>query len=173
MKDMSDMNAYFSGRMKKDEISAGLKASGSIYAALYQDAYPDIEDVPERWYALMQKAGPLNSAPSAEEAAAIVNWAFRALKTAKEREELARFLFAEDPQTAGVSLRSGVAYDEKRVDLHVFSPCQRSHTSSPRWTSARTPCFTADMPVRIISCSLRSCGTNACTATRAGCIMSC
>lgn len=116
-----DMNAYFSGRMKKDEISAGLKASGSIYAALYQDAYPDIEDVPERWYALMQKAGPLNSAPSAEEAAAIVNWAFRALKTAKEREELARFLFAEDPQTAGVSLRSGVAYDEKRVDLHVFS----------------------------------------------------
>ena len=90
-----DMNAYFSGRMKKDEISAGLKASGSIYAALYQDAYPDIEDVPERWYALMQKAGPLNSAPSAEEAAAIVNWAFRALKTAKEREELARFLFAE------------------------------------------------------------------------------
>ena len=55
-----DMNAYFSGRMKKDEISAGLKASGSIYAALYQDAYPDIEDVPERWYALMQKAGPLD-----------------------------------------------------------------------------------------------------------------
>lgn len=115
------MNAYFSGRMKKDEISAGLKASGSIYAALYQDAYPDIEDVPERWYALMQKAGPLNSAPSAEEAAAIVNWGIPALKTAKEREELARFLFAEDPQTAGVSLRSGVAYDEKRVDLHVFS----------------------------------------------------
>ena len=65
---------YDEGTGKDDEeIFAGLKASGSIYAALYQDAYPDIEDVPERWYALMQKAGPLNSAPSAEEAAAIVN----------------------------------------------------------------------------------------------------
>ena len=53
------------------------------------------------------------------------------------------------------------AYDESGSrSACVLHPCQRSPTSSPRWTSARTPCFTAAMPAR--DCFLRpsSCGTN-------------
>ena len=125
-----DMNAYISGRLKKDSIYANLAAAKSKYARLYKSSYPKKENAANIWRSKIgdsvgNETGDNAITLSYEESVAIVNWVYRAMSTAKEREEFTKELFSRIKELHGVSntiyFSNGIAYNSKFVDVYFIS----------------------------------------------------
>ena len=126
-----DMSLYIYGRIKKEDMYAQLASHRSKYAVLYKDSYPKQENAANMW---REKFGNQFNEDSneievpemtAEESSAIVNWVYRTLKNAKERESFTEALFKQikDFHEIRNSIRfsRGVVYNEKKVELHFLS----------------------------------------------------
>ena len=85
-----DMSIYIYGRIKKDEMYAKLVACKSKYAVLYRGAYPNQDNARSVWNSKVQKQESVDNEQKIEltyeEASAIVNWVYRSLRNAQERE---------------------------------------------------------------------------------------
>ena len=124
-----DMSIYIYGRIKKDEMYAKLVAHKSKYAVLYQGSYPNQDNALSEWNSKVQKQESVDNSQKIEltheEASAIVNWVYRSLRNAQEREDFTQELLREikDFYSIQNSVRfsNGVAYNAAKVDLHFFS----------------------------------------------------
>ena len=124
-----DMSAYIYGRIKKENMYASLKAHKSKYAVLYQESYPKQDTALEVW---RQKIGDPSyeddtCAPELtfEESSAIVNWVYRTMKNAEEREEFTRELFSQLKELHEIENKilfsKGVVYNAEKVEVHFLS----------------------------------------------------
>lgn len=124
-----DMSIYIYGRIKKDEMYAKLVAHKSKYAVLYRGAYPNQDNARSVWNSKVQKQESVDNEQKVEltyeEASAIVNWVYRSLRNAQERENFTQELLRRIKDFHGIqnSVRfsNGVAYNEAKVELHFFS----------------------------------------------------
>lgn len=124
-----DMSTYIYGRTKKDEIYRRLAAHRSKFAALYRGSYPNQDNALSEWRAKIQEpescADDRQLRPTYEEAGAIVNWVYRALKSTQEREaftqELLRQVKAFHHIQSSIRFARGVTYNADKVELHFFS----------------------------------------------------
>ncbi len=126
-----DMSAYIFGRFKKEAIYASLSASKSKYAILYQNSYPKPENAYNVW---MEKIGDRHSDDicnenyqtlTYNESSAIVNWVYRTLKNAQEREEFTKQILRQIKDFHAienkVKFANGVVYNASKVDLYFVS----------------------------------------------------
>ena len=133
-----DMSIYIYGRLKKDEIYAKLTARKSKYAVLYRGAYPNHNNALSEWKLKVQGSERTNNNQNPaltydnqklrltyEEAGAIVNWVYRCLANAEERESFTQQLFQQIKDfhriKNSVRFSNGVAYDSAKVELHFLS----------------------------------------------------
>lgn len=123
------MSIYIYGRIKKDEMYASLTAHKSKYAALYRGPYPKQDTAVSVWKARVGESERIDDGKGAEltyeEASAIVNWVYRSMKTAQEREDFTRELFKQIKELSHIQNKicfsGGVAYNAAKVELHFFS----------------------------------------------------
>ena len=124
-----DMSVYIYGRIKKDEMYASLTAHKSKYAALYRGSYPKQDNAVSEWRAIVKESDGIDNNQKAEltyeEASAIVNWVYRALKNAQERVDFTQALLGKikglHQIQNNVRFSKGVAYNAEKVELHFFS----------------------------------------------------
>lgn len=124
-----DMSIYIYGRIKKDEMYAKLVAYKSKYAVLYQGTYPNQDNALSEWESKIQgQEGTYNEQEiklTYEEASAIVNWVYRSLRNAREREDFTQELLQKikDFHSIKNSVRfsNGVVYNAAKVELQFFS----------------------------------------------------
>lgn len=124
-----DMSIYICGRIKKDEMYAKLVAHKSKYAALYRGAYPNKDNALSVWESRLQELKNIDDEQKIgltyEEASAIVNWVYRSLRNAQEREDFTRELLGAIKDFHGIKnnvrFSKGVAYNAAKVELHFFS----------------------------------------------------
>lgn len=124
-----DMSIYLYGRIKKEDMYASLTAHKSKYAVLYQGAYPKQDTAVSVWRSKIKEYEDTNTPPQTEltyeEASAIVNWVYRSLKNAQEREDFTRELFKQIKELRHIQNKvrfsKGVAYNEAKVELHFLS----------------------------------------------------
>ncbi len=125
------MSAYIFGRFKKEAIYASLSASKSKYAILYQNSYPKPENAYNVW---MEKIGDRHSDDicnenyqtlTYNESSAIVNWVYRTLKNAQEREEFTKQILRQIKDFHAienkVKFANGVVYNASKVDMYFVS----------------------------------------------------
>ena len=133
-----DMSIYIYGRNKKEDIYAKLVALKSKYAVLYRGAFPKPENALDVWRSKMGSSTDANSEDSPalelslEESSAIVNWVYRILKDAKERESFTQNLFHQIKELSQIQnkvrLVRGVVYNEEKVELHFLSSISQVNT---------------------------------------------
>ena len=124
-----DMSVYISGRIKKEDMYTKLVAVKSKYAVLYREPFPKPEKASVVW---RDKIGQhshtdVDSATEIEltydESCAIVNWIYRVLRTAKEREAFTAELFKQLKEfhriRNKVRLVKGVVYNEEKVEGRI------------------------------------------------------
>lgn len=126
-----DMSIYIYARLKKDDIYASLIAIKSKYTVLYQMAYPDKEEAYSEWCKKIEEAPSTDNISPKEltkdEAKAIVNWIYRTMKNAQEREAFTEELFQYIKEVSSIknnikfSRGKGVVYNAEKVDLHFLS----------------------------------------------------
>lgn len=123
-----DMSIYINARIHKDDMYAKLKKENSPYSILYRDSYPKPENAYHFWIERFSNNyidENKNRVLSDVESAAIVNWVYRILKNAKEREEFTKELFGQIKALHGIQKNivytQGVFYNKAKVDLHFFS----------------------------------------------------
>lgn len=124
-----DMSIYIYGRIKKDEMYAKLTAHKSKYAVLYRGSYPKQDNAVSEWHAKITETETINYSPETEltyeEASAIVNWVYRSLRNAQEREEFTQELLRQIKDfyeiKNNVRFSNGVVYNAAKVELHFFS----------------------------------------------------
>lgn len=123
-----DMSIYINARIHKDDMYAKLKKEDSPYSILYRDPYPK----PENAYRFWSDRFPNNYINENEdqrlsdiESVAIVNWVYRILKNAKERENFTKELFGQLKELHGIqrniAYAQGVFYNKAKVELQFFS----------------------------------------------------
>lgn len=126
----SDMSAYIYGRIKKENMYASLKAHKSKYAVLYQGPYPKLDIALEVWREKIEEPpyrDNIYNPPELtfEESSAIVNWVYRMLKNAQEKENFTKELLRQIRDLAGIAneahFSKGVVYNAKKVEVHFFS----------------------------------------------------
>lgn len=124
-----DMSVYIYGRIKKEDMYATLVSHHSKYAVLYKDSYPRQDNAAAVW---REKIGhqfdeDINevSEMTVEESSSIVNWVYRTLKNAQERENFTKELLKQikDFHQIGnrIRLSKGVVYNEEKVEIHFLS----------------------------------------------------
>lgn len=124
-----DMSIYINARMKKDDIRGKLIAAKSRYKVLYDGTYSTKKNAISDW---KEKKGrdlyydDLSVMElSYDESAAIVNWIYRVLKDAKEREIFTKELFSQLKELheieRDICFSQGVFYNKKKVDIHFIS----------------------------------------------------
>ncbi len=122
-----DMSVYIFGRIKKDEMYARLTAHKSKYAVLYQGPYPKQDTAVSEWRAKIKEDenNTEKTALTYEEASAIVNWVYRSLRNAQEREDFTRTLLKEIKELhhiqSKIRFSNGVVYNTSKVELHFFT----------------------------------------------------
>lgn len=124
-----DMSLYIFGRIKKDEMYTKLTAHKSKYAALYRGSYPKQDTAFSEWEEKVKKSENWDNGSRVEltyeEASAIVNWVYRTLRNAQEREDFTRELLKQIKDFHGIqnkiSFSKGVVYNSAKVELHFFS----------------------------------------------------
>lgn len=124
-----DMSIYIYGRIKKDEMYASLTAHKSKYAVLYRGAYPKQDTAVSEWQAKVKESDDIDHTEKTEltyeEASAIVNWVYRSLKNALEREDFTKKLFKQIKELHNIQndirFSNGIVYNEAKVELHFFS----------------------------------------------------
>lgn len=124
-----DMSIYIYGRIKKEDMYAKLMAFKSRYACLYRISYPKKDTAFEVWNKYIDNNtdadnySPVNL--TYEESMGIVNWVYRTLKNAEERETFTREFLRQIEELKGihesVRLTRGVVYNEKKIDLYFVS----------------------------------------------------
>ena len=177
-----DMSIYIYGRIKKDEMYAKLVAHKSKYAVLYRGSYPNQDNALSVWNSKVQKQESIDNGQKIEltyeEASAIVNWVYRSLRNAQERENFTQELLRriKDFHSIQNSVRfsNGVAYNAAKVELHFFS----SVTGVSSFISSLKKCndtliFLEDMQIPIIFCVHQLCVRMACKKMRVRCITNC
>lgn len=123
-----DMSMYINARIHKDDMLAKLKKEKSKYAVLYQDSYPKSENAYRFWkekflddYFDENERTRLSNT----EAVAIVNWVYRILKNAGERELFTKELFNKIKELHSIQRNivyaQGVFYNKAKVEVHFFS----------------------------------------------------
>lgn len=124
-----DMSIYIYGRIKKDEMYTKLVAHKSKYAVLYRGSYPNQDNALSKWNSKVKRQSSISSGEKIEltyeEASAIVNWVYRALRNTQEREDFTQELLREIKDFKSiyndVRFLKGVAYNAAKVELHFFS----------------------------------------------------
>ena len=124
-----DMSLYIYGRIKKDEMYAMLVAHKSKYAVLYKGSYPNQDNALAEWNSKIQNIESIDNEQKIkltyEEASAIVNWVYRSLRNAQEREDFTQELLRNIKEFHGIQnhvrFSKGVAYNAAKVELHFFS----------------------------------------------------
>ena len=124
-----DMSLYIYGRIKKDEMYAMLVAHKSKYAVLYKGSYPNQDNALAEWNSKIQNIESIDNEQKIkltyEEASAIVNWVYRSLRNAREREDFTQELLRNIKEFHGIQnhvrFSKGVAYNAAKVELHFFS----------------------------------------------------
>lgn len=125
----SDMSAYIYGRIKKENMYASLKTHKSKYAVLYQGPYPKLDTAHEVWRKKIEEPpyrdGRYPPELTFEESSAIVNWVYRMLKNAQEKEDFTEELLRQIRDLAGITneahFSKGVVYNAKKVEVHFLS----------------------------------------------------
>lgn len=133
-----DMSAYIYGRFKKENIYTSLSAAKSKYAILYQGSYPTKDNAYTVWE---EKVGTSISddfeseEPSPltyDESRAIVNWVYRTLKNAQQREEFTKDLLEQIKDFHrihnNVRFSKGVVYNAAKVEIHFLSSVSAVNT---------------------------------------------
>ena len=123
------MSIYIYGRIKKDEMYAKLVAYKSKYAVLYQGTYPNQDNALSEWESKIQGQECTYNEQEIkltyEEASAIVNWVYRSLRNARERENFTQELLQEIKDfhriKNSVRFSNGVVYNAAKVELQFFS----------------------------------------------------
>lgn len=122
-----DMNAYISGRIKKEDMYAKLVSHHSKYAVLYKGSYPKQNNAATVWW---DKVGNQPDEEEVtemtfEESSAIVNWVYRTLSNAQERRDFTEELFRQIKDLYNIQnnirFSKGVVYNEEKVELHFIS----------------------------------------------------
>lgn len=124
-----DMSVYIYGRIRKEDMYASLTAHKSRYAVLYQGAYPKEDTASSEWHIKIEEKDYANDTPQAaltyEESGAIVNWVYRALRNAQEREDFTKALFHQLKELHHIQdqvrFSKGVVYNSAKVELHFLS----------------------------------------------------
>lgn len=126
-----DMSLYIHNRIKKDEMYAQLLARKSDYAVFYKGAYPDQDNALIKWQESIEESKNLsysktrNTVLTYQEASAIVNWVYRALRSIQEREQFTKELLKNIKELQGtqynVKFSKGVAYNAAKVELQFCS----------------------------------------------------
>lgn len=124
-----DMSLYIYGRIKKDEMYVMLVAHKSKYAVLYKGSYPNQDNALAEWNSKIQNIESIDNEQKIkltyEEASAIVNWVYRSLRNAQEREDFTQELLRNIKEFHGIQnhvrFSKGVAYNAAKVELHFFS----------------------------------------------------
>lgn len=124
------MSAYIYGRFKKESIYASLSTAKSRYAILYRGSYPTQDTAYSMWQ--QQIGNPTQEdtntqldSLSYEESSAIVNWVYRVMKNAQEREDFTKELFrhTKDLHSIQNNIRfsKGVVYNSAKVEINFLS----------------------------------------------------
>lgn len=109
---------------------ARLSAHKSIYAILYNEAYPNQDEAYSVWVGhygnqIDNSNNLVNTELTYEDSVAIVNWVFRTMKNAEERTKFTLALFEHIKELYGIKNRiknvRGVFYNSAKVDLYFFS----------------------------------------------------
>lgn len=124
-----DMSIYINARMKKDDIRGRLIAAKSRYKVLYDDAYSTKKNAISDWKEKIGRDLYYDDLSvmelSYDESAAIVNWIYRVLKDAEEREIFTKELFSQLKELheieRDICFSQGVFYNQKKVDIHFIS----------------------------------------------------
>lgn len=123
-----DMSMYINARIHKDAMFAKLKNENSKYAVLYQNSYPKSENAYRFWKEkILDEYIDENESQglSDTESVAIVNWIYRILKNAEEREKFTKELFGQIKELHGIQRNivysQGVFYNKAKVEVHFFS----------------------------------------------------
>lgn len=123
-----DMSAYINGRIKKEDMYAALSAQKSKFSVLYRNSIPKQDDAYDVWKKLMQN----NTVDPDEErelqqieTVAIVNWVYRTMSNADERQKFTREIFSKIKEFHNIQndirFSHGVVYNAAKVDLHIIS----------------------------------------------------
>lgn len=133
-----DMSAYIYGRLKKDNIYAELTSAKSEFAVLYQGSYPKQENAPSVW---REKIGNRETETwddedlqriTYTESRAIVNWVYRTMKNADQRENFTMELLHQLKELHNVKNKirfaRGVVYNAALVDIHFLSSVSAVNT---------------------------------------------
>lgn len=133
-----DMSAYIFGRLKKESIYAELTSTKSKFAVLYQGSYPTQENAPEVW---REKIGSNEAVPSSDEnlqqityaeSCAIVNWVYRTMKNAEQRENFTKELLHQLKELHHINnqirFAKGVVYNAELVEIHFLSSVSAVNT---------------------------------------------
>lgn len=123
-----DMSAYINGRIKKEDMYAALSAQKSRFTILYKHSIPKRDNAYDVWKKLIQdkKSDHVHGAELRPvESIAIVNWVYRTMKNADERQEFTREIFSKIKDFHNIHneirFAGGVVYNAEKVDLNIIS----------------------------------------------------
>lgn len=131
-----DMSAYIFGRLKKETLYATLTATKSKYAVLYKKSYPRSENAVSTWnnfeFDPVENLSDNKEFLTYDEASAIVNWVYRTLKSAEEREKFTKELFHQLKEFYGIKNKirfsNGIVYNSEKVEIHFLSSISQVNT---------------------------------------------
>jgi hypothetical protein len=124
-----DMSIYIYGRIKKEDIRGRLAKEKSKYIVLYDGAYPTQNTAYDIWNVKLNddlhKDETVLPELTYDEASAIVNWVYRTLKSAAEREDFTKEILTKIKELndikSEICFSKGVIYNKAKVDIHFFS----------------------------------------------------
>ena len=126
-----DMSAYIYGRLKKENIYAELISAKSEFAVLYQGSYPTQDNALAVWHEKIGNGEP-DTWDSEDlerityvESRAIVNWVYRTMKNAEQREKFTMELLHQTKELYSIKNKirfsKGVVYNAALVDVYFLS----------------------------------------------------
>ena len=133
-----DMSAYIYGRFKKEDIYAELTSAKSEFAVLYQGSYPTKDNALAVWREKIGNNEPETWDPedleriTYSESRALVNWVYRTLKNAEQREKFTMELLHQLKELHNIKNKirfaRGVVYNAALVDIHFLSSVSAVNT---------------------------------------------
>lgn len=122
-----DMSIYISGRIKKEDIRGRLATTKSKYVVLYERSYPKQDNAAEIWNKMFPDNNEYNDSIviTQDESSAIVNWIYRTLNNAKEREVFTKELLKNIKDFYNIKnnicFAQGVVYNSAKVEINFLS----------------------------------------------------
>jgi len=107
---------------------ASLSAQGSKFSILYKNTIPKQDNAYDVWKKLIQ-GNAVDMEENRElqqiETVAIVNWVYRTMRNARERQEFTREIFSKIKEFHNIQndirFAGGVVYNAAKVDIHIIS----------------------------------------------------